>query len=97
MKIQFRGHNFELPQTMRKYIISKVPALERLSQKDVKVYLSVMKFQCNVKLEVLLYGENQNRIREESISNDLDSALLILNSRLENRFKKLKKTELVEI
>jgi len=82
---------------MRKYIISKVPALERLSQKDVKVYLSVMKFQCNVKLEVLLYGENQNRIREESISNDLDSALLILNSRLENRFKKLKKTELVEI
>jgi len=97
LKIQFRGHNFELPQTMRKYIISKVPALERLSQENVKVYVSVMKFQCNFKLEVLLYGENQLRISEESISNDLESALFLINCRIENHFKKLKKIKTVEI
>ncbi|MED4285696.1 HPF/RaiA family ribosome-associated protein [Priestia megaterium] len=97
MKIQFRGHNFELPQTTRKYIISKVPVLERLSQENVKVYISVMKFQCNFKLEVLLYGENQPRMSEESISNDLESALSLINSRIENNFKKLKKNKAVEI
>jgi ribosomal subunit interface protein len=97
LKIQFRGHNFELPQTTRKYIISKVPVLERLSQEDVKVFISVMKFQCNFKLEVLLYGENQPRMSEESISNDLESALSLINSRIENNFKKLQKNKAVEI
>lgn len=97
MKIQFRGHNFELPQTTRKYIISKVPVLERLSQEDVKVFISVMKFQCNFKLEVLLYGENQPRMSEESISNDLESALSLINSRIENNFKKMQKNKAVEI
>jgi len=97
LKIQFRGHNFELPQTTRKYIISKVPVLEHLSQENVKVYISVMKFQCNFKLEVLLYGENQPRMNEESISKDLDSALSLINSRLENNFKRLKKSKAVEI
>lgn len=71
--------------------------LERLFQEDVKVFISVMKFQCNFKLEVLLYGENQPRMSEESISNDLESALSLINSRIENNFKKLQKNKAVEI
>ncbi|WP_456364057.1 HPF/RaiA family ribosome-associated protein [Priestia aryabhattai] len=88
MKIQFRGQNFEIPELMRNNISEKIMALKHLFVEKVNIYITLIKFQKNLKLEIVISTQNSLRLKEEIIENNLESALNILITRIEKQFKK---------
>lgn len=88
MKIQFRGQNFEISGLMRSNISAKIMTLKHLFVEKVNIYITLIKFQKNLKLEIVISNQNSLRLKEEIIENNLESALNILITRIEKQFKK---------
>lgn len=91
MDIQLRGHNFELTEANRNYVIDKVSKLNRYFKGEVKATVKAKKFQRSVKLEVMLTGlNNQLHIRAEDIADDFYSSVDLVIEKLEKQIRKYK-------
>ncbi|MED2737301.1 ribosome hibernation-promoting factor, HPF/YfiA family [Bacillus toyonensis] len=91
MDIQLRGHNFELTEANRDYVIDKVSKLNRYFKGEIKATVRAKKFQRSVKLEVMLTGlNNQLHIRAEEIADDYYSSVDLVIEKLEKQIRKYK-------
>jgi putative sigma-54 modulation protein len=91
MDIQLRGHNFELTEANREYVIDKVSKLNRYFKSEVKATVRAKKFQRSVKLEVMLTGlNNQLHIRAEEVADDYYSSVDLVIEKLEKQIRKYK-------
>lgn len=91
MDIQLRGHNFELTDANRQYILDKVSKLNRYFKNEVKATVTAKKFQRSVKLEVLLTSlGKQPYIRAEVVADDYYSSVDLVIEKLEKQIRKYK-------
>lgn len=89
MNIQFRGQNFEISDLMQKSISTRIMRLKHLFVEPVNIYITLIKFQKNHKLEVVILNQDSLRLKEEIFENDLEFGLNILLTRIEKRLEKL--------
>ncbi|MCK2000240.1 ribosome-associated translation inhibitor RaiA [[Brevibacterium] frigoritolerans] len=91
MKVQLRGHNFELTEANRHYATHKVIDLERFLQ-DEKIIanVTVKKFQRSVKAEIKISGTKNSHIRAEVVTEDFYRAIDSVVEKLENQIRKHK-------
>lgn len=91
MKIQLRGHNFELTESNKQYAIDKVSKLERFFEnEEITGNVTVKKFQRSIKVEVMISGSNRLRIRAEEVKDDFYATVDIVIEKLEKQIRKHK-------
>lgn len=91
MKVQLRGHNFELTEANKQYAIDKVSKLERFfDNEEIAGNVTVKKFQRSIKVEVMISGSNRLRIRAEEVKDDFYAAVDIVIEKLEKQIRKHK-------
>lgn len=91
MKIQFRGHNFELSDFNKQIVINRMKTLQKYFENEqVAVNVAVTKFQRTIKVDITIVVNNKFRLRSENISYDFYSAVILVIDKLEMRIKKHK-------
>lgn len=91
MKVQLRGHNFELTEVNRQYAADKVKHLERfLQDKNIIANVTIKKFQRSVKAEIKISGTKNPYIQAEVVTEDFCGAIDSVIEKLESKIKKHK-------
>ncbi|MGF7535416.1 ribosome-associated translation inhibitor RaiA [Bacillus mexicanus] len=93
MKIQFRGHNFELSEFNKEIVIDKINTLQKYFESEqLTVKVSVTKFQRSTEVDITIVVDNNLRVHSKQINYDFYSALVLAIDKLETRIKKRKYT-----